>query len=101
MRAACEQVRSNRMLPVLLKISLAAGNFLNWGNRAGGAAGFKIESLLKLKGLKSRLPGRTLLHFVAQEVCPLPSVPSTPTTTCNQVSVSRTTEVDAVAHAKG
>ncbi len=68
LRGACEEVRGNRTLPVLLKMSLAAGNFLNWGNRAGGAAGFQIESLLKLKGLRSRLPGRTLLHFVAQEV---------------------------------
>ncbi|CAL8464050.1 g3585 [Coccomyxa elongata] len=68
LRGACEEVRGNRTLPVLLKMSLAAGNFLNWGNRAGGAAGFQIESLLKLKGLRSRLPGRTLLHFVAQEL---------------------------------
>lgn len=90
LRAACEEVRRNRTLPVLLQISLAAGNFLNWGNRAGGAAGFKIESLLKLKGLKSRLEGRTLLHFVAQEVRPLPNVLRIPTASLNCQSAKST-----------
>lgn len=63
------QVRSNRLLPYVLSTCLAVGNFLNAGNRAGEAAGFKIESLLKLKAVRSsKHPGRTLLHFVARQV---------------------------------
>lgn len=69
LREACAEVRGNALLPVLLKKSLAAGNYLNYNNRAGNACGFKIESLLKLKGLRSRRSGRTLLHYVAEQVC--------------------------------
>ena len=49
------------------------GNYLNAGHRAGAAAGFHIESLLKLKAVRSsKHPGRTLLHFVARQVLALP-----------------------------
>ena len=66
LRAACGEVRGCALLPGLLMTCLAVGNFLNSGNRAGAAAGFQIESLLKLRAVRSpKHPGRTLLHYVA------------------------------------
>ena len=66
---ACAETRSNRLLPCVLKTCLDVGNYLNAGHRAGAAAGFQIESLLKLKAVRSsKHPGRTLLHFVARQV---------------------------------
>ena len=68
---ACAETRSNKLLPCVLKICLDVGNYLNAGHRAGAAAGFQIESLLKLKAVRSsKHPGRTLLHFVARQVLP-------------------------------
>ena len=66
---ASAETRSNRLLPCVLKTCLDVGNYLNAGHRAGAAAGFQIESLLKLKAVRSsKHPGRTLLHFVARQV---------------------------------
>jgi len=66
---ACSETRSNKLLPCVLKICLDVGNYMNAGHRAGAAAGFQIESLLKLKAVRSsKHPGRTLLHFVARQV---------------------------------
>ena len=68
-RDACAETRNNRLLPCVLKTCLDVGNYLNAGHRAGAAAGFQIESLLKLKAVRSsKHPGRTLLHFVARQV---------------------------------
>jgi hypothetical protein len=69
LQAACGETRHNKLLPSLLMTCLAAGNFLNSGNRAGAAAGFALESLLKLKAVRSaQHPGHTLLHHIALEV---------------------------------
>ncbi|KAK9814344.1 hypothetical protein WJX72_004222 [[Myrmecia] bisecta] len=68
--AACDEVRTNKLLPTVLKIALAVGNFLNAGNRNGAAAGFQIETLLKLKEVRSTSTrSKTLLHFMARELC--------------------------------
>lgn len=69
--AACAEVRGCVLLPAVLKTALDVGNYLNAGHRAGAAAGFQIESLLKLKAVRSSThPGRTLLHFVARQARP-------------------------------
>ena len=75
LEAACAETRGNALLPCVLKTCLDVGNYLNAGHRAGAAAGFHIESLLKLKAVRSsKHPGRTLLHFVARQVpCAAPS----------------------------
>ena len=66
---ACSEVRANALLPAVLKTALDVGNYLNAGHRVGAAAGFAIESLLKLKAVRSsKHHGRTLLHFVARQV---------------------------------
>ena len=53
LEAACAETRSNALLPCVLKTCLDVGNYLNAGHRAGAAAGFHIESLLKLKAVRS------------------------------------------------
>ena len=79
---ACAETRSNQLLPCVLKTCLDVGNYLNAGHRAGAAAGFQIESLLKLKAVRSsKHPGRTLLHFVARQVLLRPAS-STSTRDC-------------------
>jgi hypothetical protein len=51
---ACEEVDACDLLRIFLKVALLAGNFLNAGSRAtGAAAGFQIDSLLKLREVKS------------------------------------------------
>ncbi len=47
------QVRRCAVLPLVLRVALAAGNFLNAGSRAGDAAGFQVGALLKLRGVRS------------------------------------------------
>lgn len=49
----------------MLYIALIAGNFLNAGGYAGGAAGVKLSSLQKLPDIRANKPGVTLMHYVA------------------------------------
>lgn len=42
-----------------------AGNFLNAGGYAGGAAGVKLTSLQKLSDIRANKPGMNLMHYVA------------------------------------
>lgn len=67
--AACTEVRESSLLRSILKTALSIGNFLNAGNRAGSAAGFQVDTLLKLRDIKSTTSrSKTLLHFLAREV---------------------------------
>ena len=50
---ACQEVRECSQLTEILRVALAVGNFLNAGNSNGCAAGFQVDSLLKLKDVKS------------------------------------------------
>ena len=48
---------------------LEIGNFLNHGSRDGNAAGYQLETLLRLGDTRApQAPGTTLLHFLVQ-VC--------------------------------
>jgi len=49
---ASRDVKDSKKLKELLKIILALGNYMNGGQR-GGAYGFKLNSLLKVKFLYS------------------------------------------------
>ena len=51
----------------ILKISLEIGNFLNAGGHQGSALGFQLETLLKLKEVRSTKNRTvTLLHYLAR-----------------------------------
>lgn len=50
-----------------MALILTLGNYMNGGNRMRGQAdGFGLEILGKLKDVKSKVPGITLLHYVAR-----------------------------------
>ncbi|XP_037867872.2 inverted formin-2 [Bombyx mori] len=62
---AGDDLMSSRALQEVLYIALIAGNFLNAGGYAGGAAGVKLSSLQKLQDIRANKPGITLMHYVA------------------------------------
>ena len=62
-----QEVRNSDLLLLILKISLFVGNFLNAGAHQGSAMGFHLDTLLKLKDVKSTKDKRfTLMHFIAR-----------------------------------
>eukprot|EP00854_Cymbomonas_tetramitiformis_P032941 gene32941-42016_t len=65
LHAAAQEVQRSALLPMILHIVLAAGNFLNTGSRNGNAVGFRLEVLPKLRLVKATSGSvSTLLHFV-------------------------------------
>ncbi len=65
--AACSEVRDSRLLLLILKMALSLGNFLNAGAHQGSALGFHLDTLLKLKDVRSTTNKHvTLMHFVAR-----------------------------------
>ncbi|CAM5073761.1 unnamed protein product [Eretmochelys imbricata] len=54
-------------LHIVLRLVLRAGNYMNMGDYAGHATGFRMASLLRLADTKANKPGMDLLHFVAME----------------------------------
>ncbi|XP_046738030.1 formin-2-like isoform X2 [Diprion similis] len=75
LRSICEYLRNSNSLKKVMALILTLGNYMNGGNRMRGQAdGFGLEILGKLKDVKSKAPGVTLLHYVvrarlAQEEC--------------------------------
>ncbi len=62
-----QEVRNSDLLLLILKISLIVGNFLNSGAAQGSAVGFHLDTLLKLKDVRStRNKKVTLMHFIAR-----------------------------------
>ena len=60
-----QEVCNNQLLHLILKIIHLIGNFMSAGN--GGAIGFQLDTLLKLKDVKStRNKQVTLMHFIAR-----------------------------------
>lgn len=47
--AAQAELRASACFRAALACALALGNFLNWGSRLGGAAGFRLKNLPKLQ----------------------------------------------------
>ncbi|XP_063414450.1 formin-J-like isoform X4 [Mytilus trossulus] len=62
--AAAKEIKENSHLHELLYLVLIAGNYLNNGNYAGDAAGFKLSSLIKLTETRANKPRMNLLHYV-------------------------------------
>lgn len=64
---ACTEIEDSILVMLILRLILAAGNFLNNGANQGSAAGFQLETLLKLKDLRAtKDKSFTLLHWVAR-----------------------------------
>ncbi|XP_049885556.1 inverted formin-2 [Pectinophora gossypiella] len=64
---AGDDLMSSRAIQEVLYLTLIAGNFLNAGGYAGGAAGVKLSSLQKLSDIRANKPGVTLVHYVAMQ----------------------------------
>ena len=66
--SACEKVvhrvRHCKQLHALMEVVLKLGNFLNGGTAKGGAWGFKLDTLNKLKNTKASDGQLTLLHYL-------------------------------------
>jgi hypothetical protein len=61
---ASKQVRSSNKFKKILEIILAIGNYLNGGGFRGGAFGFTMDTLNKLKDTKSVDNKKTLIHYI-------------------------------------
>jgi Formin Homology 2 Domain len=68
MRAACAELRECEPFSKLLQAVLELGNYLNAGTQRGSAAGFKLDTLLKLSDVKGVDRKTSLLQFVVQQV---------------------------------
>jgi hypothetical protein len=69
LRNASKELRASARFRVLLKAVLVIGNELNGGTFRGGAQGFQLDALLKLKETRTAKGGPacpTLLHYVAK-----------------------------------
>ena len=62
--SVCNQVMNSTKLAQVLETVLNIGNIMNEGTRSGGAAGFKLESLLKLTQTKSSDGKLTVLDYI-------------------------------------
>jgi hypothetical protein len=61
---ACKEIQSSSRLAKLFEVILAVGNFVNFGSTRGGAYGFKIAHLSKLKEFRSNDKQMHLLGFI-------------------------------------
>lgn len=64
--SCCREVRASERLASFLDSILAIGNVMNAGTYKGGAAGFTLDSLLKLTHLRSVDARMTLLEFAIE-----------------------------------
>ncbi|XP_031781732.1 protein cappuccino isoform X2 [Nasonia vitripennis] len=67
LRSVCEFMLRSSSLKRVMALILTLGNYMNGGNRMRGQAdGFGLEILGKLKDVKSKVTGVTLLHYVVK-----------------------------------
>lgn len=62
---ACHQVRTSARFRKLMEIVLALGNYMNGGGFRGGAYGFTLDTLTKIKDTKSTDNKKNLTHYLA------------------------------------
>jgi len=66
MRLALREIVDSTKLKEVLSIVLAVGNYVNAGTPRGGAYGFKLEALTKVRDFKSNKAGVSLLHYLGE-----------------------------------
>ena len=62
----CKKVKTSKKLMSVLQSVLKIGNIMNKGTHAGGACGFKLDSLMKLTQTKSHDKKTSILDFLIQ-----------------------------------
>ena len=65
---ACSELKNCTPFLKLLQAVLELGNHLNAGTHRGGAAGFKLDTLLKLSDIKAVDKKTSLLQFVIEQI---------------------------------
>lgn len=65
---ACDEVKTAKKLPQILKIVLTIGQVLNRDSYLFNSDGFKLESLMRLTETKGKNTQFTILHFLKKEV---------------------------------
>jgi diaphanous 1 len=70
-RKTLQDIQQSDNLKQVLRVALAIGNALNAGSNRGDAAGFKLDTLTKLRDTKTADNSMTLLHFLALKVVEL------------------------------
>jgi len=66
---AAEELQGSKKLYKLFEYILAVGNYLNGGSNRGGAYGFRVDTLLKLKDTRSNNPMiPSLMHYIVDLV---------------------------------
>ena len=68
LQAACKELSECDDFVKVLEATLAVGNHLNQQGKNGQAAGFKLDTLLKLVDVKGKDKSTSLLHFVVREL---------------------------------
>lgn len=67
LRSTCEFLKNSNSLKRVIALILTLGNYMNGGNRMRGQAdGFGLEILGKLRDVKSKISGVTLLHYIVR-----------------------------------
>ncbi|KAL4437056.1 hypothetical protein ABPG75_004195 [Micractinium tetrahymenae] len=67
-RTACAELQGCASFSKLLQAVLELGNHLNQGTQRGSAAGFKLDTLLKLADVKGTDRKTSLLHFIIMQL---------------------------------
>lgn len=67
LKTICDYLNNSNSLKKVMALILTLGNYMNGGNMMRGQAdGFHLEILDKLKDVKSKVPGITLLHYIVK-----------------------------------
>eukprot|EP01133_Synstelium_polycarpum_P004006 gene4006-4637_t len=67
-KQAAMEVKTSKRLHEILRYVLAIGNYVNGSTTRGGAHGFKLDTLSKLRDAKSNDNKMSLLHFLAHTI---------------------------------
>jgi hypothetical protein len=98
---ACSQLKTCEHFLKLLQAVLELGNHLNAGTHRGSAAGFKLDTLLKLADVKGIDRKTSLLQFVVQQLQTSdPDLPSLSQEMC-RVRPAATLQLSAVSSLMG
>eukprot|EP01132_Coremiostelium_polycephalum_P006035 gene6035-7519_t len=65
---ASHEIKNSKRLHEILKMVLAIGNYVNGSTTRGGAYGFKLETLSKMRDAKSNDGRLSLLHYLAKTI---------------------------------
>ncbi|OHT16046.1 hypothetical protein TRFO_13540 [Tritrichomonas foetus] len=66
-KGGIKAINTSPKLRELLSLLLRIGNFINGGTNRGGAYGFKLDFLDKVREIRTVKPGFLLVHFLAEQ----------------------------------